>query len=242
MRRRTVLILAAGIAAGCAARRTTPPAQSRKVFIRAAGSEHGSLDADPHAQRMFHGAATAGSRGLGVGAGSGLACGAWAPLRVPVFGLAGLVVGGVGGMFYGVSGLSVEDAEKINAILTAIDARRDLRADLAAALAHIVPAERQSGPDDATLDASVRIERFRLKQHGGEVLSLRLQSSMRLAWDKAGGEWRASRSFEYESDSRTQGVDAWIADGEAGFDTAISACLEDAARQMRVHLLRFAGP
>jgi hypothetical protein len=237
MQRRTILILAAGVAAGCAAGRTPPPAGSPKVAIRAAGSEHTSLAADSRSERVGHGAGTGGSRGLGAGAASGLACGTWAPLCVPVFGLVGLVVGGVGGMFYGLSGLPAEKAVKINAMLTALDARRDLRAELAAALARDVPADLQAGPDAATLDASTRIERFKLKQRGGHLVSLHLRASMTIAWDKAAGNWRESRRFEYESESPTQDIDAWIAGGEAGFDAAVSDCLEDVVRQMRGRLI-----
>jgi len=86
-------------------------------------------------------------------------------------------------VIHGLRGLSKDEAGQVNAALSALDARRDLRADLVAALERELPPEIQSVADCVECaNVSVSIRRFSPEQHGRKQLSLHLRTEMRIEW------------------------------------------------------------
>ena len=95
----------------------------------------------------------------------------------------------------------------MNAALSELDARRDLRADLAAALERELAPEMQSVTDCAECArVSVSIRRFSPEQHGKKQLSLHLRTEMRIELqDERQGKKAALRVWN-ESESKHRDV------------------------------------
>lgn len=224
-----------------------PPGAPVRIVIRGEGPEHSGLEADTRGERARRGvfAGTLGGTAAGGAASfaSAAILGAAAPITLLFLIPAGTLAGAVGGGLHGFSGLSKEEAGRVNAALAELDARRDLRADLVAAL------ERELAPEFEVLSdcsdcvrMTVSIVRFGVEQHRGKQLSLELETEMTVERRDAGARDLAVRRFGNRSESGENDVRKWLAGEGAAFDEAVSGCLADAARKMREDLRRTLQP
>jgi hypothetical protein len=62
---------------------------------------------------------------------------------------------------------------------------------------------------------------------------VQLKTEMRIEGTRAHPERITSHRFRYRSESKKHDVRKWLAEGEAAFDEAVSAGIDDAARRMR---------
>lgn len=224
-----------------------PPGEPVRIVLRGEGPEHSSLEADTRGERARHGvfAGTLGGTAAGGAAAvaSAAALGAAAPITLLLLIPAGTVAGVVGGGLHGFSGLSKEVAERVNAVLGELDARRDLRADLVAALERELAPEFQVVSDCADCPrVTVSIVRFAVEQYRGKQLSLELKTEMRVERRDAGARDLAVHRFGNRSESGKNDVHKWLAAEGAALDEAVSGCLGDAARRMREDLRRAMQP
>jgi len=221
-------------------------AEPVRIVIRSDDAEHTSLEVESWAER--------GRRRAVVGAGGGAAgwsagwlgafgCGAFAPLCMIVTVPAGAIAGAVGGVRHARGDLTKDQAERVNAALDELNARRDVRADLVAALERALPPEMQSVADCADCaNVSVSIFRFTLQGDRDKQMSLHLSTEMRIERKHVRPEEMASRRFVHGSESKERDVHKWLAEGSTAFDEAVSACIDDTARKMREDLRKTLRP
>jgi len=214
-------------------------AEPVRIVIRSDDAEHTSLEVESWAER--------GRRRAVVGAGGGAAgwsagwlgafgCGAFAPLCMIVTVPAGAIAGAVGGVRHARGDLTKDQAERVNAALGELNARRDVRTELVAALERALPPEMESVADCADCaNVRVSIDRFNLQERGDQV-SLHLTIRMRIERKHVHPGEMASRRFMYGSASKPRDVRKWLAEGSTVLDQAVSACIDDAARRMREDL------
>jgi len=218
-----------------------------RIVIRIAGSENTALDVDSKGKRAGRGAILGTLEGTAAGGAAFFAAaealGAAAPIGLFLLFPGGALAGATGGVIHGLRGLSKDEAGQVNAALSALDARRDLRADLVAALERELPPEIQSVADCVECaNVSVSIRRFSPEQHGRKQLSLHLRTEMRIEWEDERQGKKSARRFRNDSESKQRDVHKWLAEGDTAFDAAVSACIDDAARQMRETLRKTLGP
>lgn len=214
------------------------------IVIRIAGSENTAFDVDSKGKRAARGAIFGTLEGTAAGGAaffaSVAALGAAAPIGLFLLFPAGALAGATGGTIHGLRGLSKDEAGRVNAALSELDARRDVRADLVAALGRELAPEMRSVADcdgcAECANVSVSILRFSPEQHGKKQLSLRLKTEMRIESEDEHQGKKAVLDVRNESESKQRDVRKWLAEGDTAFDEAVIACIDDAARKMREDL------
>jgi len=117
---------------------------------------------------------------------------------------------------------------------------RSFEGDFMTAMRHAIPEEKQVRDDDAAATVKARLERFDLRQHSNDHLSIRLWASMLQSWKREGGRTNR-KTCEYRYDSEKKPVDFWMADGGIAFRETVTLGLETFARWMNRDLEAFAS-
>jgi hypothetical protein len=191
-------------------------------------------------------AVAGGIGGFGVGA---LLCAPTLllyPFCVAVAIAIGFVGGAVVGLFGGVTvgiigGLPSETAKEVTAVLARLEENRTFDEDLIMAMRGAIPEQKQVEEADAAAIVTARLEKFDLRQHSKDQLSLRLWASMLQSWEENPGERPKRKTCEYRYDSEKKGVEIWLADGGIAFREAVTLGIETFARWMNADLEAFAS-
>jgi hypothetical protein len=228
---------------GCAGSPKVPAveqtAEPVRIVILDEDEEHASLEVESWADRGVRrgvAGAVGGTSGWSAGWLAAFSCGAAAPLCMLITVPAGALAGAIGGAHHVRSDLTKDQAQRVNAAVGELNARRDVRADLVAALERALPPEMESVADCADCaNVRVSIDRFNLQERGDQV-SLHLTIRMRIERKHVHPGEMASRRFMYGSASKQRDVRKWLAEGSTVLDEAVSDCIDDAARRMREDL------
>jgi hypothetical protein len=225
-------------------------------------TDEGELEGDLHGDTTVKGAAI----GLGTGAIGGGGAGFWvgtatcAPaalfygICVALVTVAGVVIGGIGGMVVGgTTGLPWKAAGEVNEVLAELQRERSFDRDFAAAVRSAIPAEKQlrldvaavsqpgvaSGPrSDTEAIVLARLDEVDLRQHMGQRMSLRVLASITQEWESDGGEL-ASNICRYEYTSPTHDVEDWLLNDGKAFDDYLTEGMSSIARWMARDLEAF---
>jgi hypothetical protein len=225
------------VVAACGSAPTTSDVIPLTVAITERGDEHSALEADTIGERTARGAMSGGAGGAGIGALVGLLCGPFAPMCVPAFAGGGALAGGALGSFHGLTGLEGDDAERVTAVLAALDERRNFPRELAEALRRAVTEDRQADAGNAALLLEVEIQRVELEQHSGDELSLRLLARTQV---RIRGQDGVDIRGDFSAHSQQAPLGRWLADEGALFDTELSDCIDTVVWQIDAWLKQVA--
>jgi len=236
------VLLSTTLGSACA---TVPPAFDTVAIQSAeARNDDGELKGDMHADTRLKGALIGAGAGAAIGAvgggGVGLligtGCGPLAIFCAPIAvgggviigGVGGLVVGGVGG---GLGGLSSDNADAVNAVLTRLQQQHYFEEGLRDGLVSAIAEERQAPPEQAQALVTAKLDEVDLRQHWGQQLSIRFWASMTQDWDRGTGDPK-SYTCKYKYTTDEQNVEVWLADDGKAFGDAFQQAAATFARWM----------
>ena len=187
-------------------------------------------------ERMLEGA-SAGSTGVGLGGAvvGAAACGPFLyGLCVFGLGMAGMMAGGIGGAFYGVTGMSTEDAALLELRMGKLMLARDLQSELIDTLRVQLPAAMLAKPDVADVQLIISFERFEFSKSGDAV---RLEAKVRLQYATDGSERRLEEGFRaFKVRSGEARLDDLRSPDSPALASAIDDCIAGAAKEIEVLL------
>ena len=156
--------------------------------------------------------------------------------------IGGAVVGLFGGIAVGIiGGLPGDTAKAVTAALARLEENRSFDEDFLTAMRFAIPEQKQAEEADAQAIVTARLEKFDLRQHSKDQLSLRLWASMLQSWEEAPGRRPNRKTCEYRYDSEKKDAESWLADGGIAFREAVTLGLETFARWMNSDLEAFAS-
>jgi len=215
------------------------------IFVDAAGGEHTALKAELSNERTIGGIGKGASTGGIAGAASGLTCGPFALVCVPVFALGGSLVGGGVGATAGFAGLPENTAARLNEVLADIDKRRDFRQELLEKVVTLVPESDQASRDEADFLATIKISRIELNQHRNNEVSLLIKASLLTKQVKgqrlqSQGYGRALPQY-YPCTVEKRDAEDWLKDDEDAFDQALTLCIKTISEHIAADLIKATG-
>lgn len=176
----------------------------------------------------------AGSVGLGAIAAGALACGPFLyGLCVAGAGLAGMVVGGTGGLIYGVTGISGEDVKTLDRKLHELGAASDLQTMLTDSLRGKLPEDMLAPVEDAEVQALVSISKIEMRHRDDGLylkVTARFEYARKVSQEPQGGH------REIEGGSSRHPLDYWLTADEAAMQAAMTECREKIATEMALLL------
>lgn len=156
--------------------------------------------------------------------------------------IGGAIVGLFGGITVGIiGGLPSDTAEEVTAALARLEENRSFDEDLMTAMRFAIPEHKQAEEADAQAIVTARLEKFDLRQHSKDQLSLRLWASMLQTWEESPDRRPNRKTCDYRYDSDKKDAENWLADGGIAFREAVTLGLETFARWMNRDLEAFAS-
>ena len=154
----------------------------------------------------------------------------------------GAIVGLFGGIAVGIiGGLPSETAKEVTAVLARLEENRSFEDDLMTAMRGAIPERKHAEEANAQAIITARLEKFDLRQHSKDQLSLRLWASMLQSWEEDPGGRMNRKTCEYRYDSDKRDATLWLADGGIAFREAVTLGIETFARWMNHDLEAFAS-
>jgi hypothetical protein len=191
---------------------------------------------DTKADRAAGGAIT-GSAGAGLGGiliGSA-ACGPYLyGLCVIGLGTMGLLAGGASGALYGFSGISSDDAEKLEQRMVILSQQRDVHSELVSMVISLAPEAMLAAPESAEVQAILTIEKVEFAR---EQDQLSLNTHLRLTFAATESRRKpefGSRMFYCLSSPNELG--SWLDTKSDTLDIAVNQCLAKFANEIQIVL------
>lgn len=152
----------------------------------------------------------------------------------------GFVVGLFGGVAVGmIGGLPSKTANEVTEVLAHIEDGRRFDADFLHAMQRAIPEEKQADAADAEGVVTARLEKFDLRQHSKDRLSIRLWASMVQTWQGEDGKSKEN-TCKYRFDSKRSPAETLLVDGGVAFGEVVTLGMETFAGWMNRDLESFA--
>ncbi len=239
-----IVIGLALVVTGCATGARKPRLQPRSFntiaivspaeFIRYIGPETAS---DKAIQGMSVGSGTVGLGAMAVGA---LACGPFLyGLCISGLALTGMAVGGVGGLVYGVTGISSDDAVVLDNKMRELDAGHDLQTELVQELRQQLPEAMLAPVEEAGVQAIVSITSLEFRRSDEDVY-LKVTARFAYASDRDTDEENEDGGYrEIQGRSERHPLEIWLDADIAQIESAMSQCREMITGDMAGLLLEY---